>query len=109
MANQSGTRVHVDLKDFLRITVKQRDKITTAQAAADELGYTSLESFKQALGRIRKRYPTIYADVAKYTTSNGPSVATADEAAALMAELNAEGGEENSEGSEGEGNSESAE
>lgn len=98
----SGTRVHVPLKDFLRVTVKQRDEITTAQGAADALGYTSLESFKQALGRIRKRYPTIFEGVAKYTSANGPSVATVDEATALMAELNAEG-------AEGEGSGDSAE
>ena len=103
--NEKATRVHVPLKDFLRVTVKQRDTITTAQAAADALGYTSLESFKQALGRIRKRYPETFASVPKYTTSNGPSIATKDEVASIMAELDAE----DSQSSEGEGSGESAE
>jgi hypothetical protein len=85
-----ATRVHVPLKDFLRVTVQKRDEIDTFQKASDALGYTSLESFKQALDRNKKRYPAIFESVAAYPTKNGPSVATVDEAAALMAELTAE-------------------
>lgn len=93
----SNSRVSVSLKDFLRVTVKERDTITTAQEAADALGYTSLESFKQALTRNRKRYPAIFDSVPKYSTSNGPNVATPEEAAALLAELNEDEADDTSE------------
>jgi|19_taG_2_1085344.scaffolds.fasta_scaffold00172_18 hypothetical protein len=85
-----SNRIHVPLKDFLRVTISKRDEFDTAEKAATELGYTSLESFKQALTRNRKRYPKVFNAVPKYTSSNGPHVATNDEVALLMAELEAE-------------------
>ena len=86
------SRVSVSLEDFLRVTVTQRDEFDSPQTAAAELGYTSIESFKQALTRNRKRYPTIFKTVAKYSTSQGETVATEAEALAILEKLTAASG-----------------
>lgn len=97
------TRVSVPLKDFLNVTVKLRDEFDTPEKAAAELGYTSVDSFKQALTRNRKRYPAIFEGVPKYTSTNGLNVPSEEEALALLAELGApaDEGEENEETKEG--------
>jgi hypothetical protein len=77
------------MKDFIKVTVVERDKFDSAEKASKELGYTSVESFKQALKRNRERFPKVFEGVAKYTVVNGPRVATEDEALAMLAELKA--------------------
>lgn len=80
-------RVRVSLRDFLRVTVAERERFDSHEAAANELGLT-VGSFKQRLSKERKAYPDIYADVPGYRKgSTGPRRATADEAMAILAEL----------------------
>nr|HIL76917.1 hypothetical protein [Rhodospirillales bacterium] len=69
---EKKTRISVTLKDFLRVTVKERTTFETPDAAATELGFTSVDSFKQRLTTMRKRYPAIFSNVDKYTANNGP-------------------------------------
>ena len=97
-----ATRVHVALKDFLRVTVKQREDFDTPEKAATELGFTSVDSFKQRLTKERKAYPTIFESVPKYTSQNGPKRLNETDAVALLAELDAEldGQEEESDAAE---------
>ena len=82
----AGKRVHVKLEDFLRVTVAQRNEYTTKALASEALGMTFL-SFGAKMVEMRKRYPTIYADVAHY--EKGPSVASENEALAILAGLTA--------------------
>lgn len=81
-------RPDVPLKDFLRVVIVQRDKFPTAESAATELGL-KLSSFNQRFLRERKNYPDIFKDVQLYGT-RGRHVASLDEAASMLAELQAE-------------------
>lgn len=80
-----GSRVHVTLEDFLRVTIADRAKFDTSESAAAELGMTPA-SFKQRLTTSRKRYPSLYENVEKYSTDRR-SVPTEEEAAAILATL----------------------
>ena len=80
-----GSRIHVTLEDFLRVTIAGRNEFDTTESAAAELGMTPA-SFKQRLTTSRKRYPSLYESVERYSTDRR-SVPTEDEAAAILATL----------------------
>lgn len=80
-----GTRIHVSLEDFLRVTIAGRDEFDTVESAANEVGMTTA-SFKQRLTTSRKRYPSLYDSVERYSTDRR-SVPTEEEAAAILATL----------------------
>jgi len=79
----SKKRASVSLKEFLRVTVAEREKFLTPQNAADELGMT-LGSFRQRLSKERKSYPEIYDSVKRYHGSNGRKRATLSEAMKML-------------------------
>lgn len=81
-------RVTVSLKDFLRVTVAEREKFPTHEAAANELGMT-VASFRQRLTRERKRYPGIFESVPSYRVGK-TRCATEEQARALLDELRSE-------------------
>ena len=80
-----GTRIHITLEDFLRVTIAGREEFDTVESAASELGMTPA-SFKQRLTTSRKRYPSLYESVERYSTDRR-SVPTEEEAAAILATL----------------------
>tara|TARA_R110000744_G_scaffold37280_1_gene85519 strand:- start:471 stop:737 length:267 start_codon:yes stop_codon:yes gene_type:complete len=85
----ANTRVHVTLENFLRITIAERDRFDSVQEAADELGMTSA-SFKQRLITSKKRYPTLYNGVSRYSM-DARKVPDEAEAAELLAYILADG------------------
>ena len=76
-------RASVTLKDFLRVTIAQRDQFSSVELACDELGMTAA-SFKQRLITERKRYPKLYEKWQPFT-SDQRRIPNEDEAAALLA------------------------
>jgi len=82
-----GSRIHVTLEDFLRVTIAGRNEFDTVESASAELGMTPA-SFKQRLTTSRKRYPSLYESVERYSTDRR-SVPTEEEAAAILAALSA--------------------
>ena len=76
------TRAVVTLKDFLRVTIKERNSFDTVGTAATELGMTPA-SFKQRLITEKKRYPELYHEWQPYL-SDQRRIPTPDEAAALL-------------------------
>ncbi len=76
-------RVHVTLEDFLRVTIAQRDKFDSVQEASDELGMTPA-SFKQRLITSKKRYPSLYNGIDRYSI-DARKVPDEAEAAQLLA------------------------
>jgi hypothetical protein len=87
----ADTRIHVTLEDFLRVTIAERDHFDSVQEASDALGMTPA-SFKQRLITSKKRYPGLYADVARYAT-DGRRVPDEAEAAQLLACILEDGGD----------------
>jgi hypothetical protein len=83
------TRVHITLEDFLRVTIAQRDLFDSVELASDELGMTPA-SFKQRLITSKKRYPTLYSRVARYST-DARKVPDEAEAAQLLAYILTDG------------------
>ena len=77
------TRAVVSLKNFLRVTIAQRDQFSSVELACDELGMTAA-SFKQRLITERKRYPKLYEKWQPFT-SDQRRIPNEDEAAALLA------------------------
>ena len=78
-----GTRAVVALKDFLRVTIAQRDQFDSVELAYTELGMTPA-SFKQRLITERKRYPKLYENWQPFA-SDQRRIPSEDEAAALLA------------------------
>ena len=76
------TRAVVTLKDFLRVTIKERNMFDTVEAASTELGMTPA-SFKQRLITEKRRYPELYHEWQPYD-SDQRRIPTPDEAAALL-------------------------
>ena len=56
----------VDLAEFLMVVLVDRDKLDSAQSAAEALGMT-LASFKQRLAVERKRYPNLFKEFVPYS------------------------------------------
>ena len=79
------TRAVVSLKNFLRVTIAQRDQFNSVELACTELGMTPA-SFKQRLMTERKRYPKLYEKWQPFT-SDQRRIPNEDEAAALLATL----------------------
>jgi hypothetical protein len=79
------TRAVVSLKNFLRVTIAQRDQFDSVTLACDELGMTAA-SFKQRLMTERKRYPKLYENWQSYT-SDQRRIPSEDEAAELLATI----------------------
>ena len=77
------TRAVVTLKDFLRVTIAQRDQFNSVELACTELGMTPA-SFKQRLMTERKRYPKLYENWQPYN-SDQRRILSENEAAALLA------------------------
>ena len=77
------TRAVVSLKNFLRVTIAQRDQFNSVELACTELGMTPA-SFKQRLMTERKRYPKLYEKWQPFT-SDQRRIPNEDEAAALLA------------------------
>ena len=75
-------RAHVTLKDFLRVTIKERNTFNSILDAANELGMTPA-SFKQRLITEKKRYPELYHEWQPYL-SDQRRIPTPEEAAALL-------------------------
>ena len=75
-------RAVVTLKDFLRITIKERNLFDSVTLAATELGMTPA-SFKQRLITEKKRYPELYHEWQPYL-SDQRRIPTPEEAAALL-------------------------
>ena len=76
-------RASVTLKDFLRVTIAQRDQFSSVELACNELGMTAA-SFKQRLITERKRYPKLYEKWQPFA-SDQRRIPNEDEAAALLA------------------------
>lgn len=93
-------RITVQLEDFLRVTVAEREQFDSIEKAASALGMTE-GSFKQRLTRERKEYPSIFKSVPKYTGKNGPKRATEAEAQAILAKLTASSESESGEAANG--------
>lgn len=74
------------LRDSFRVIIVEREKFDTAEKAASELGLTK-SSFKQLVGRLRKRYPDQFDNVPHYGSSGGPKVESSEEAASILADL----------------------
>ena len=83
------TRVHVTLEDFLKVTIAERDHFDSVQEASDALGMTPA-SFKQRLITSKKRYPTLYNGIARYST-DARKVPDEAEAAQLLAYILTDG------------------
>jgi hypothetical protein len=79
------TRAVVTLKDFLRVTIKERNTFDNIGDAASELGMTPA-SFKQRLITEKKRYPELYHEWKPYL-SDQRRIPTPEEAAQLLDEL----------------------
>ncbi len=79
------TRAVVTLKDFLRVTIKERSMLETVEAAAKELGMTPA-SFKQRLITEKKRYPNLYKNWKPYY-SDQRRILNEEQAAELLAAL----------------------
>ena len=88
----ADTRVHVTLEDFLRVTIAERDHFDSVQEASDELGMTPA-SFKQRLITSKKRYPSLYNGIDRYST-DARKIPDEAEAAQLLACILAGGGDE---------------
>tara|TARA_Y100001949_G_C15907890_1_gene295546 strand:+ start:524 stop:790 length:267 start_codon:yes stop_codon:yes gene_type:complete len=82
---ETTNRIHVTLEEFLRVTIADRDIFDSVKAAAAELGMTPA-SFKQRLMTSRKRYPTLYKEVARYTADQR-RIPNETEAAEILAQL----------------------
>ena len=78
-------RASVTLKDFLRVTIAQRDQFSSVELACNELGMTAA-SFKQRLITERKRYPKLYEKWQPFA-SDQRRIPNEDEAAELLAAL----------------------
>jgi phage terminase small subunit len=78
-------RAHVTLKDFLRVTIAERDTIDNVTDAASELGMTPA-SFKQRLLTEKKRYPKLYENTESYT-ADSRRIPSEEEASSILAEL----------------------
>jgi hypothetical protein len=78
-------RASVTLKDFLRVTIAQRDQFSSVELACNELGMTAA-SFKQRLITERKRYPKLYEKWQPFA-SDQRRIPNEDEAAELLATL----------------------
>ena len=79
------TRAVVTLKNFLRVTIAQRDQFNSVELACTELGMTPA-SFKQRLMTERKRYPKLYENWQSYT-SDQRRIPSENEAAELLATI----------------------
>ena len=80
-------RVHVKLKDFLRVAIVERSTYDTHEKAANELGMT-VSSFKQRLSKEKKEYPSVFEGVPRYAGQGaGPKRASESEALEILAEL----------------------
>ena len=79
------TRAVVTLKDFLRVTIAQRDQFNSVELACTELGMTPA-SFKQRLMTERKRYPKLYENWQPYN-SDQRRILSENEAAELLATI----------------------
>jgi|TARA_Y100000296_G_scaffold72444_1_gene88824 hypothetical protein len=78
-------RAHVTLKDFLRVTIAERNTIDNVTDAAAELGMTPA-SFKQRLLTEKKRYPELYHEWQPYL-SDQRRIPTPEEAGSILDEL----------------------
>ena len=65
MAEETKKKAVVDLAEFLLVVLVKRDKLDSAQLAAEELGMT-VASFRQRLAVERKRYPNLFKDFTPY-------------------------------------------
>ena len=79
------TRAVVSLKNFLRVTIAQRDQFNSVELACTELGMTPA-SFKQRLMTERKRYPKLYENWQPYN-SDQRRILSENEAAELLATI----------------------
>jgi soluble P-type ATPase len=87
----SKKRAVVSLEDFIRVVITQRDAYPTHEKAAEALGMT-VASFKQRLTKERKRYERVFEGVGRYQgVSNGPRIASEDEAMAILERLQTQG------------------
>ena len=78
-------RAVVTLKDFLRVTIKERNTFNSILDAANELGMTPA-SFKQRLITEKKRYPELYHEWQPYL-SDQRRIPTPEEAGSILDEL----------------------
>ena len=79
------TRAVVSLKNFLRVTIAQRDQFNSVELACTELGMTPA-SFKQRLMTERKRYPKLYENWQPYN-SDQRRILSENVAAELLATI----------------------
>ena len=80
------SRVHVSMKDFLRVSIVERSKYPTQDEAAKELGLT-VSSFKQRYIREKKHYPEVFNGVPNYPTNTGNKRASLSEVQAMLESL----------------------
>ena len=79
------TRAVVSLKNFLRVTIAQRDQFNSVELACTELGMTPAR-FKQRLMTERQRYPKLYENWQPFT-SDQRRILSENEAAELLATI----------------------
>lgn len=90
-SNPTRKRGRCSDETFIRVTIYERDKYPTAQAAADACDLT-LNSFTQRLSKSRTKFPAVFteANCPHYGGGPGNKAATAQEMADLNAKLAAE-------------------